>query len=428
MHPALWQRTRRRGGPAPPAWSPPSHGLQFEMESDVSDNSEASCWASPPREVRSIPAAALDARIRKELSATIGVRFQRPPATTARDTAVEEIGYDPILRNRAWTNTGIDGITATREHQQQWRCRTWWHERRGGRGESYPAPVSDGRTRPDEEDEEELQLAGMEEDQTSSPSVDRRCWIDTASSDHPVSGCCAGRSDGEEQEDVCSEDGPSGSDPTTDPVDDLIGPRMASHAPSCWLCWHAGGDDAEGEGEEGIVETINRIFSDNVTTMNEDDLCLMISEYYRQTVYEPALRIGRQCRELTPRAVKDHVRLCVLDPRLQAVRELRRIELWKKLIMRAGCKVNGVTGEFVPDPQQVRAYALMERLRHMNQYQLFERSAFSVGQGGSQFSSISKSGPASWRRPGPSRGRSDSARTSSQHPHESRGTGNGGIR
>lgn len=213
--------------------------------------------------------------------------------------------------------------------------------------------------------------------------------------------------------------------PNNDPVDDLMGPQMASHGPSCWLCWHANSGDVEGE--EGTVDTINRIFIDNVTTMNEDDLCLMISEFYRQTVYEPALRIGRPCPELTPQAVKDHFRLCVLDPRLQAVRELRRIELWKSRIMGAGCKFNPVTDEFVPDPQQVRAYALMERLRHMNQYQLFERSAFSVRQGesassSSQFSSISKSGPASLRRPGAPHGRSDSLGTS-QRSHESRGTG-----
>lgn len=174
---------------------------------------------------------------------------------------------------------------------------------------------------------------------------------------------------------------------STESVDEQADPPpivpFPRHTPKCWLCWHTTSSEMSGFSDSvdsssklSIIDTINGMYSQNFCNTNESDLCGLISEYHYAKVYLPAIENGTACMPLTPEDVKHHFEDCVLDPRLETARELRRINGWKKLIRNAGCKTNTVTGEEVADPQMVRAYHQMEQLRHLNLYQNFSKSPF----------------------------------------------------
>jgi hypothetical protein len=352
-----------------------------EQDGNLSDASSASTHSTSSRHSSRAerPAPVSASELQNE------TRPPRPPRPSAREVQrnidIEDIGYDPNTRNRAWRTHPLE-VPGGREWRlsvdmqrpetpvaQAQRDTDAANEQRERDGCFFRAPPGDHRSSTD--------AAATAADHEQTPSL---TYNDIVNARPPsLSSLPALQSFNETAAGV------------THVQDRRPGPPRDIHAIKCWLCWHVeqemhvsaedGMQDDDGEDADaklGVVNAIKSIFVQNFAEMREDQLCYLVSEYHRIHVYEVARKNNLFCMRLTQECVMEHFRQCVQIPQIKFVRHLRRLDAAQEECMRSMCKHNTYTGEVTIDKDMVTCYEKLFNLELKIHSQDFGRSAFNV--------------------------------------------------
>lgn len=137
--------------------------------------------------------------------------------------------------------------------------------------------------------------------------------------------------------------------------------RIYDTGHQCVLCWF--GDNGEDPVEADDWNRLAALWMHNRSMTSRDERAMIVAAYYRTHIYEPMRRQGKVIGLLTPQMAADHFTLHFQDPKSRQLDILRSLEVLRRRIDNKVMKTNSVTGESVPDSEQIKNMDVVVKLQ-----------------------------------------------------------------